>query len=534
MVDVHGFADGAPAVVVHVEFPGIQSFVFRSRTLLDTIGRSRLIAQLTSTQFVDSWPHGRVGRVLASGVGHFSCEITSGNAHEFVGWYTREVSEVSDALTPVVWIDQEGADEAERVLSAAARLRQARHDMPAAMAGEPAWGAVQCVVTGAFAESFDRRTGTELRAVAREVSAADAAARQWHRDQEVELIPARYKDLFALPTQMGDLGRSAGKSSKLAVVVADLNSVGAHLRQVAATAPDDVGTAMAALTELRHRWCARVVEMVADSIQVVDDTPVVQGFPESLQFPLPYTGETKRWLLPVRPWIGAGDDVVLVCESRIAWSVAAEMIAWLDADAPPGDPRSILQELFGARLSVAVGVAVVPHGVSLTRAHGIAQKVGASAKAAAKAHSFGSRTPHALDWHRGVIDPEWIDELRARRYPGTGRPRAWFADNPAMGFPMFEHQWLGPGERSLRGSRWATLRSTVRRRLSTAARSGTSMDETADDAVAAVVGELNRKRALRDLPELSLPVMWAGGVLDALDLRDEHLHLTAATWGVTS
>ncbi len=534
MVDVYGCAAGVRAVVVHVDFPGIQSFVFRSRTLLDTIGRSRLLEQLTDKHFVRSWPHGRVGRVLASGVGHFSCEIASGDAFGFIGWYTREVAEVSDALTPVVWVDAEGAEGADRVPSASARLRQARHHAPAAMAGEPAWGAVACVVTGGFAETFDRRIDTEMRAVAREVSAADAAARQWHRAQEPELIPPGFSDLFALPTRMDDLGRSTGQSSKVAVVVADLNGVGAHLRQLGASAPQNISTATTALTALLQRWCAHVVEVVTESIEVVDDTPMVRGFPESLQFPLPYSAEAGRWLLPVRPWIGAGDDVVLVCESRIAWSVAAEMIAWLDADAPEGDPRSILQELFGVRLSAAVGVAVVPHGVSLTRAHGIAQKMGASAKAAAKAQAVRSRVPHGLDWHRGVIDPDWVEEVRTRRYPGSGRPMVWSADNADAGFPMFAQQWLGSGDHSLRGAKWATLRSTVRRRLSTAARSGTSMSDSPDDAVAAMMGELNRKRVLRDLPELTLPAMQAGLLLDALDLRDDHLHLAAATRGAAS
>jgi len=526
--------------VVWVEFPSIQGFIFRSRTLLDTIGRSRLIADVTGAGFVGGWP-GWVVEIWANGVGSFGCELASTeDARDFVGWYTRSVLELSDALQPVVAI-VDNSTLAASASQAAAELRAARHRTAVGMAGEGVWGSVLCSVTSVPAvgrELTSRVGGGVRRARSDEVGEAETRARRWHASQQARAIPEGDRQRLVLPTRLDELGRAMGESSKLAVLVADLNGVGALLGAVPGERVPEAGAALSGLTEA---WCDALVGSVCAMVGVEGERAVLSAAGREVQSDVPAVELASApgrgapaWFLPMRPWVSAGDDVVIVCESRLAWWLAAQMVLWLD-DKPDGidDPRARVDAVLGQRPTVSIGIAVVPVGVALSRAHGLAAQVCANAKSGARSRSVGGPPHHGFDWHRGVLDATALDAHREARSAGgvrlTQRPFTWSRQDQRTSFPAFADAWLGPGAQSLRGDAWSQLRSTVRETLLTSVDRGT---RTAADAggpsraLAAAVDEVNRRRRTLQRPPVSLPESDAAAFLDALDLRDECLWLS--------
>lgn len=532
-------------VVVWVEFPGIQGFIFRSRSLLDTIGRSRIVAELTDAALLSTWP-GVLGRVWAFGVGSFGCELVSlEQAREFVGWYTRQVCERSDALTPVVTI-LDDADLASSAGVAAAALRAARHTTPVGIAGDEAWGAVLCPVTGvpAAGSALTSRVGSASpSARSAEVIAAERLGRDWHAAQQARAVPRDSGERLLLPTKLDELGREMGESSKLAVVVADLNGVGALLSAVPGDRVAEAGAALSALTEA---WCDALVGLVCEKVRFDGERALLgadaQGVDGAVSpvvlaaARLPENGREPQWFLPLRPWVSAGDDVVMVCESRLAWWLAEQMVCWLDAtEVDAEDPRARVDAVLGRRPTVSIGIAVVPVGVSLSKGHALALQVCERAKRQAHATSDAGGDRHGLDWHRGVLDAQSVSEYRDRRQVAgqhsTVRPFVWSRVQPEAGFAAFVDRWLGPGEQSLRGELWSGLRSTVRDTLLTAV---TRNSHTADDAdtpseaLREALEQLNaRRRTLHRAPvELPDDTAMAAAFLDALDLRDEYLRVS--------
>lgn len=531
-------------VVVWVEFPGVQGFIFRSRSLLDTIGRSRIIADLTDAALLSTWP-GVLGRVWAFGVGSFGCELVSlEQAREFVGWYTRQVCERSDALAPVVRLVAD-ADLASSSGSAAVGLRAARHSTPVGVAGDEAWGAVLCPVTGVPAAglALTSRVGSvSPSARSAEVIAAERLGRDWHAAQQARAVPRESGERLLLPTRLDELGREMGESSKLAVVVADLNGVGALLSAVPGDRVAEAGAALSALTEA---WCDALVGLVCEKVRFDGgrallgvDTEGVDGAVSPVVLAAarePGEGTERRWFLPLRPWVSAGDDVVMVCESRLAWWLAEQLVSWLDVpEVDAQDPRARVDAVLGQRPTVSIGIAVVPVGVSLSKGHALALQVCEHAKQ--KAHeSKAEGGCHGLDWHRGVLDAQSVSEYRERRQVAgqhsTSRPFVWSRDRPEAGFAAFVDRWLGPGEQSLRGELWSGLRSTVRDTLLAAVTRGAHTADDADDPSQALREALEqlsaRRRALHRAPvELPDDLAMAAAFLDALDLRDEYLRVS--------
>ena len=532
-------------VVVWVEFPGIQGFIFRSRSLLDTIGRSRIVAELTEATLLSTWP-GVLGRVWAFGVGSFGCEFVSlDQAREFVGWYARQVCDRSDALIPVVTV-LDDADLASSSGGAAAALRAARHTTPVGVAGDEAWGAVLCPVTGvpAAGSALTSRVGSASpSARSAEVIAAEQLGRGWHAAQQARAVPRESGERLLLPTRLDELGRERGESSKLAVVVADLNGVGKLLGAVPGDRVAEAGAAVSALTEA---WCDALVGVVCEKVRFDGDRALLDTDREGVDGAVPPVvlaaappvegGRESQWFLPLRPWVSAGDDVVMVCESRLAWWLAEQMVSWLDAtDVDDQDPRARVDAVLGQRPTVSIGIAVMPVGVSLSKGHALALQVCEHAKRKAHASSDAGADCHGLDWHRGVLDAQSISEYRDRRHVAgrhlTVRPFVWSRENPEAGFAAFVDRWLGAGEQSLRGELWSGLRSTVRDTLLTAVTRGAHTADDADapsQALQEALEQLNARRRTLHRAQVELPddTSVAAAFLDALDLRDEYLRLS--------
>ncbi|GEM_PF-1624553 len=564
---------------IHVDLTGIQSYVYRSRTLLDGIGRAAQIEDLTDPAWLESHHILESGQHLVhrgAGAITFGVDDTSSGESEvppetvrtLVSRYTRAVFDVSDALSPVVAIqlvpDKQAPHDA---LDLAAKLLvAARHTTLPHLAGALPHAAVACTITGVPATTERRRPDGTVVPVADEALRARSRGRDWHRERQEQWLSAAPLPSgleFALPTSIDALGRSESVTSHIAVLVIDVNDLGAILASVEHR---DTATVADALRGLTNGMVQAMIDRVAIAVTVREEpdgtaVPWVSGAPVALEFPLHRSdsdgideiddvdaNDARKWLLPIRPWVTAGDDVVLVCESRIAWTLAAAVIDWLDsadtAHTDEHDPRTRLRKaspVFGRddhlAVTVGIGIAVVPVGYSLAAAHDLAAGLCTSAKQTRRLH-HSTDGGHIVDWYRGTADPAVV--LSDRADPGGGL-RPYHSPPPWQPHRSNSATWehlltaLDPARTDgIRGTgTWADRRSWVKTDLRAAALASDPTTESLDGVIAAKIArEVALTGTTLPTPRLLLapvPPTWAPKgsiVVDVIDLLDDHLILT--------
>ena len=121
------------------------------------------------------------------------------------------------------------------------------------------------------------------------------------------------------------------------------------------------------------------------------------------------------------------------------------------------------------------------------------------------------------------IAAQFLTDQRAQREIALARPFVWSKPGPGS-FSTFLDDWLGADGPSLRGD-WSNARSATRDRLLAAVSSARSVYQSADAHLATELVEINSARTVFGRPPLRFPPGGAGHFLDAVDLRDHHLHL---------
>lgn len=578
---------------IHVDLAGIQRYVFSSRTLLDAIGRAAQVEDATDRVALiaaDVLPDGIDIEFGAAGALILTTTATESDdpsqppprVTDAVSAYTRWLYDLSDAFTPVVAIQYvRSGNEPQAHAAAGDLLRRARHKRIPGVGSSLPPGVLRCALTGVPATDF--LPPTREIPVAMEALTARRRGRQWHNAQQQKILAtAPLPDGLSvdLPVQIDLLGRTDGVTSHVAVVVIDVNDLGAALRSLPS---DTLRTRSAVADHLRalaDELAEHLVHRVCSAIDVVDGVPALAGAPATLSFPLhpapaaPRAEEPdavagpaedtstpdsasdseqgvspKRWSLPVRPWVIAGDDLVLVCESRLAWDLATAAMNWIGAPAETGARAdlAVLGPAFGSQsrltLTVGIGIAVVPVGYSLAAAHDLAAGLCKNAKKHRREHSWHG---HVLDWHRGPSAIADVLAHRARSDVRSGsRPYRYAPDAASGGSRTSAPTWSdvvalldadAPG--SLRGPTveekshgWASRRSWVKTDLLAAARS------TKANAVQEVLAAKNaREEALTGAPMAEWNIdhgAWspsdrANVIVDVIDLLDDHLDLTSA------
>ncbi|MFC3994479.1 hypothetical protein ACFOVU_01020 [Nocardiopsis sediminis] len=429
-------------VLVGVDLAGIQRFVFEGRRLLDAIGRATLVADLTDTarphlKSLLADPATGANRVLRDAGGALYIAFTdptpggaARNARTFTGRYTRRLRDVSDQLSPVVAHIAYGPDpdtpgapatqgEALKLLPVA--LQQARSRLTAAHQPVPGLGVTAlCDVTGRPAELLDhtRDRGPVRERAARDIVAARVRARRWHQDNSTAWLrgiaaPAGF-DHLELPTDVDHLGREIGDISRLAVIHLDFNGLGDLLKRYHRACADsgaDVVAAMrrvsadiARLTDGLARAIIRSVAAAIDTDRAGGD-PVITGAGAGTRL-RPRT-DRRTVYVPVRPVVVAGDDLTIICDARLAWSVTRFALSWLDTDPAglaPTDPRAPMaaragQEPWGRIIGGAGnGTGATSAGTgSATGAHSAewGNATGVSTETATGVPSAGSGAPSA-------------------------------------------------------------------------------------------------------------------------------------------
>ncbi|MDA8369376.1 MAG: hypothetical protein M0026_05855 [Nocardiopsaceae bacterium] len=557
---------GVPSagMLVGVDLAGIQRFVFEGQRLLDAIGRATLVADLTD-------PARPYLRDLLASFGPNECEVlrdaggalyiaftapgrAAQDARAFTGRYTRRLRDLSDRLTPVVAHIGYGGEgqpktraEALRLLPVAlqgARSRPAAAHLPVLGLGVTAL----CEVTGRPAELLDhtRGRGTAPERVARDIVAARDRAREWHRANSTAWLrgieaPDGF-DRLELPTDVDHLGREIGDISRLAVIHVDFNGLGGLLTRYHSALTEagaDVVAGMRRVSEdiarLTEGLARAVIRSVASAITIRAGDPVIEGCGAGGRL-RPRT-ERRTVYVPVRPVVVAGDDLTIICDARLAWSVTRFALHWLDADPAEldrADPRTAMavragEEPWGRRIgdtgittgvpSAGVGIAVQPVGAPLAVGYDICAALCERAKEHRKA-AEERLDDHVVAWSHLFDDPARVVARLAEAHGPIGADRK----NARTTLPMtgselhaFLRDYLGadtPG--SLRAPAMAGQRSWLLSRLSPVLQDG--RDPTA---------ELRRRRDI-GLPARLPEPFSRGRLLDALALIDIHLDIALA------
>ncbi|WP_194860310.1 hypothetical protein [Dietzia sp. SYD-A1] len=447
--------------VIRFKVAGIQRYIFAGGSFLDPAGRSGQVEALTSRTFLEKF--GDHVQVWHSAGGAAVARVDDAHARDVVAAWSRTVANVSDHLS--VSVDRvDGLDDQPiRVLQhngwAMSRARSRR--VPTA-AGTGAFGPVRCTETGDAAEILVHDGGGAQVPMSGQAHAAREEGRRAHARYQKRLldgVTAPEGIRWQLPSKITDLGRSGGEMSQVGVLVADLNQMGRLLRSFGDGLSQEVDAGRCDQTGALARWqavsaaladtqwamstavCARLVELV--DLDTDNQRPRLRGHGSGGPVVDLATGQsegTQVVYLPVRPWIIAGDDLVMVCDGRLTPLVAQTLMHWLD-DEPVDerDPRRVLRSELGQVPTIGIGAAVIPQGLPLTAGHRIAEWLCDSAKARCREFATAGIQSHGfdLDWSHtgpdiGAIHRFREEQARAGLYIGPMMRQRGTGHNPRL------------------------------------------------------------------------------------------------------
>ena len=448
-------------VLVGVDLRGIQAYVYSGRRILDAVGRAALVAELTDTSdpvhgVADLVPEDCL--VLRDAGGALTVVLPDPKtARTFTARYTRRLRDRAGDLTPVVAFvpygpdthtvsEEEGWRGAVFDLDTAldelpVRLRRARRHMSALHTPAHGYGLTAvCSVSGAPAESVDSSRSDHTRVherVAADVARARGIGRRWHRAHSrawlTDVGTATGAAELALPMEVDRLGRDHGDLSRVAVVHLDVNGLGAILGEYRERAGDPTRPGSGALAQrvlstriagLTQGLARVLVRAVAATVRIAPGShPHVPGTGAAGPITLDHepSGPVR---LPVRPIVVAGDDLTVLCDARLAFSMVRYALDWIDADperiGDASDPRVALHRALasahgsGGRTvragdrehttfvpTVGVGIAVQPVGAPLSLGYDLCEAMCRAAKThrVAKAeHDPGAAEEHTVAW----------------------------------------------------------------------------------------------------------------------------------------
>ncbi|MGH3937525.1 MAG: hypothetical protein ACRDTG_02655 [Pseudonocardiaceae bacterium] len=526
--------------VVHTDLRGIQRFVFASAQLRDVVGRSAMVRHVADPRegpLADAAEPGV--QVISAAGGH--CVVLcpdESTAREFAGRYSGRLLRQCRELDPVMTLVPVTG-------SVAAVLSDVLADRAIRVAGGWAGRAgiagltitEPCAVTGLPAERLHDPARGGSGPQPERVTAAVVATRELGRTRgarfAAELLDHGDRTRFGFPTQVDELGRSTGTRSMVGVVHLDLDGLGTRMATWLRSLPAEVDLAVIrAAEEAIDAFMTGLARHIVTTVSAaVDPTgPTLTGRPARLGFPLSFEDTPKSRtqgmiMLPVRPVLVGGDDLTVLCDGRLAWSV---VLAAFDYLAQSGNPPPKLRELGflaeGERLTACAGLAVVSSGYPLSAAQQMAGKLCGAAKSRARERVAGNRAQEChVSWHRGDHTVDTLDTDGARIYSESD-------------FRTLLREFLDPDvPTSLRGEHpppqskpgtvpWSRRRTWLRSRLG-------PLVERQVDQPHREAGKLLTETA-HIHGHITLPTdhpQWSALVFDAVDLLDRHVHLSPAT-----
>lgn len=528
--------------LVHTDFRGIQSFVFASQQLRDVVGRSAMVRRVAdaTTGPLAKVVHKTGVRVISAAGGQ--CIVLcpdAASARGFAAHYSRELLLECRELDPVmtvVPVDGPIWTVLGSTLPAQAVRVAARYSGHAALAGVTITR--PCAVTGLPAEEmYDKGPSEDRKPVTRAVvdtrELGEAQRGRFAADLLGKTgVPGRGTTL-GFPRLVDELGRSTGTRSLVGVVHMDLDGLGTRMARWLGTRPPATDLTVIRRVETAiDDFVIGLARHITATVRAAVDLsgPSVVGRPAELGFPLAgdETGRRRQdqVVLPVLPVLAGGDDLTLLCDGRLTWSVLAAAFDYLAA---PDNPPAILREvgLVEDRLTACAGVAVVSSGHALSEAQATAGKLCKRAKDEARNRAdHRGRTECHVAWYRGAhIGALSSKDVNVYSESLLRTLLRDFLD------PVEPHSLRGesaPGKKNADVTPWSGRRTWLRSRLLPILQvppSTTTESPRPHQEAKKLLAETEHLHGRIALPPDQDD--WRQLALDAIDLLDRHLDITS-------
>jgi hypothetical protein len=513
---------------------GIQNYIFTSNRLQENIGASELVYRATTLWAFDALEKLEIrhnirnpydldwsftedymeansqldAEVIQAAGGNTLVLFREGDkAREFVKKLTLRLLKDAPGLT-VVAQHLDGFDfDAEKLLDARSKLEaKMRRHKQGRFVSTPTLGlgvTAMCASTGLAAantlggrmkiEGEIQPLGLEGEDMNMLVSRETAAKRAWRAqaNRRLKSVLKLAVDDYVFPYELDNIGRLMGEESYIAVVHADGNQMGKHVREIAENAKDNrqyITTTRKFSQQVNEASLAALKTVVAMTVQAVKNGDI------------PFEKDEKnRPYLPLRPLVFGGDDVTFVCNGNIGVKLAAE---YLESFRREAENRKL-------DLHASAGVAIVKLHYPFARAYALSDDLAKSAKSLTREVNCS-----ALDWHfaqSGLSGS--LEKIREREYTvSSGELRrpitldVWHKVEAVM--ETFNDSYWGEKHNKVIGLR-EVLRKGPR-----------------------AVEKYRQDFDLRQLPEIAGPTAsqtgWDGKVcyyFDAIELLDHHVAL---------
>lgn len=221
--------------------------------------------------------------------------------------------------------------------------------------------------------------------------------------------------LYLYPSDFDDMGRSLGEQSYIAVVHADGDRIGQHIKEIGADPQlnnrDYISARRDFSDELKRVGRAALLATVHPLLrQLGQDSREgnklihFNAFGQELgRITLAANKNGSNYYLPFRPLVMAGDDLTFVCDGRLGLALTSDYLAHF-------------QREFEDQFTASAGVSIVKVHYPFARAYGLAEELSTSAKDYGRDNK-DQLQGGCLDWYftAGGLHAG-LEEMRARDY----------------------------------------------------------------------------------------------------------------------
>jgi len=198
-------------------------------------------------------------------------------------------------------------------------------------------------------------------------------------------------DEFEYPHDFEELGSERGKSSFIAVVHADGNSMGKRIQAYTEHEENrEMIRRMREFSEKVNRIGLEAMQAVRNYVAIALHLAKEENHPYELadRFDNKETVRLKNSFLPLRPLVFGGDDITFVCDGRLGLPLAVKLLQAFSSTQMPD----------GKQAYACAGVAIVHSHYPFARAYDLAEELCQDAKQKARTWDKDSRVS-LINWH---------------------------------------------------------------------------------------------------------------------------------------
>lgn len=228
---------------------------------------------------------------------------------------------------------------------------------------------------------------------------------QYQEEEYLTLIPEEYRGTYKFANEFEELGGTQGTKDYIGVVVIDGNKMGKKIEAFRNDFIKKHGTKPSLNYNEEYKRKLKKISQTIDESFKTSIRNMTGALIEHLD-ELEKKGITiKEGVLPLRPFIMAGDDICFACDARISLKLAEVALREIES----------CEEISGMKLYGCAGVSMVKSHYPFFRAHELAEELCTNAKSILSLDV--SKDESAIDFH--IVQGELEDslaEIREEKY----------------------------------------------------------------------------------------------------------------------